>query len=498
MRRINLADPLLSLISVGRRILAITSIFSLFVLSWVMVRSFAPLNCINSTFIDNFHIVGTSAKGQPEATVIAQCSLRERVWGPIVAEGSLAQAAIKRVQAFEKMRMFWPDSKGKAAVEIVTGNEDSLNFNEGTLKIHARRLKAGDQFERGLLTLLNPASSDPSSLMTREVVADFFWATQKSAPINPTHPWMSHFKSLSTYCASKDHLISHAEFCELRKKLGDGLVSPDSDSGAVSWSLMPVLSHVLRTAFATSTLNDQFSILERVFFLSEWNDEDLFDPSVETIAGLELRFRETIAAWLKPLDLKAFPLEKALADVSLFANRKYHYVVLGDDEFNSIFEVPELSGIIFEHNSSKYFAPSDVPLRLPRKEILSSLPIEDIVFVGCEWPSPSELLQFSEWAKNAFFIQTCGKKTWKWEDLVRKGAIQLAVANPNVHFIEFNLKSLKLAQKLKGPFRGSSAIRDWQKWLGWTEVKTEKRDNFSRPVTSLEGISRFRLSETKN
>lgn len=462
-----------------------------------MVRSFAPINCINSTLIDKFAIVKTKADGKTETTNIEQCTFRERVWGPIVTEGSLAQMAIKRVIAFEKMRMFWPESKRKVSVEIVTGTDDALNFTEDTLRIHEKRLAGSDQFERGLLTLLNPSANDPASLMTREVVADFFWSTQNSLPVMPTDPWMSHFKSLSTYCASADHLISHGEFCELRKKLGDGLISPETDRGAVSWSLMPVLSHVLKTAFAASSMNDQYTILDRVFFLSEWNDEDLFDPSITSIAGLELRFRETISAWLKPLDLKDFPLEKALADVSLFANRKYHYVVLGADESASIQDVKQ-SGIVFEHDSLKYFAPSDVPLRLPRKEILSSLPIEDIVFVGCELPSPSNLLQFSEYAKNAYFIQTCGQKTWKWEDLIRKGPIKLAVANPTVHFIEFNLKSLKIAQKVRGPFRGSSAIADWQKWLGWARVETQKDDNISRPITELEGISRFRLSGSKN
>lgn len=476
-----------------RRIYAISSIFSLFVLSWVLVRSFAPLNCINSTFIDKINIVSPSG----ESTQINQCSFAERISGPIVSERTLTHNLIQRVLELEKVRIFWPTTKNKVNVEIVNTEEDALNFEGDVFRIHANRLKNSDQFEKGLLTLLSPSSQDPSSLMTREVLADFFWSASKGEEPRSTRPWMTYFQSLSTYCRGDDHLISHGEFCGLRRQIGDGLISPDSDTGAVSWSLLPLLSSIVKKSFHYSSLQDQYGILDRVFFLSEWSDEDLFDPSVTSLAGLELRFRENIADWLKPLGLQTVVQDRVLAEFSLFANRKYHYVILGDDQSHHVLKNP-VAGLIFEHSGHKYFSPSDVPMNLPRREILSQLTIEDVTFVGCEWPSPRELLKFTSYKQNVFFIKSCEEPTWKWQDLVKKGALELAKSNPQVHFVEFNLRSLQLAQRTRGPFNGSSRIEDWQNWLGWKNIAPADKDQLNRPISNLEGISRFRLSDQIN
>jgi hypothetical protein len=489
----NLAEGLLGHTIVVRRIYAISSIFSLLVLSWVLVRAFAPLNCINSTFIDKINIVSFNG----EVTQLNQCSFSERVQGPIITEKSLAHQVILRTLEFEKVRLFWPPTKKKMNVEIVSGPEDALNFEGQTFRIHVDRLKNPDQFEKGLLTILSPSSQDPSSLMTREVLADFFWTTSNSEKPQATRPWLTYFQSLSSYCRGDEHLISHGEFCGLRRQIGDGLISSDHDSGAVTWSFLPLLTNVLKKSFHYSSLNDQYAILDRAFFLSEWIDEDLFDPSVTSLAGLELRFRENVADWLKPLGLQTVVLDRVLAEFSLFANRQYHYVILGDDQAHHVLRNP-VSGLIFEHSGNKYFSPSDVPMNLPRKEILSQLPIQDIVFVGCEWPSPRELLKFSSFKKNVFFIKSCEEPTWKWLDLVKKGPLELAKSNPQVHFVEFNLRSLQLAQRVKGPFNGSSRIEDWKNWLGWQDIATEDKDQLSRPVSNLEGISRFRLSDQIN
>jgi hypothetical protein len=447
------------------------------ILSWGVVRLAAPDNCINSTFVEKIDII---EKGRISS--VENCSLYSRVFGTIVPERSFAHNLIKRINQFERAAFVWQRPLERINL-IVSEDPMDLNVKGQELIIGRARLNKGVDLELGLLSLTSP-QKDP---LIREVIARFFWSLIAGGEFK-LRPWPTYIKTLAGYCRDDQHLLVHREFCDLRKELGDGLISEEVDEGAVGWSLLPLLTDTLKQTYARIPSADRLQFLERVFFLGSFEDESLFSPELRTLADIEERYFELLRLWLLPIGIDSAVFESIRRDSSLYS-QSYVYIVNNSGEE---LELPnsDLRHALIETGNKKTFSLSDVNFNISRAQVFNNLDVKEVILVGCKIPAPRRLLEFSPWVKKVFFIQKCKDQTLDLAGLVDEGALKYAVKHSQLKVFEFNLRSLRVAQEWQGPLRGSS-FADWRQWLNWNTVTYDSNRFFLRPLGKFDAISRF-------
>ena len=480
-----------------RFLLLLSSIISLFVLSWSLGRSLGPQNCINSSVVSKVII-------ESDGTALRSCDVLARLMDPephsLIHQTNLFQ----RLERLDRAAPYLLNSAEKITIVISKSEPRSLDISESVLRIGTDQIRDHGVLERALLvSRLNSGYS-----LATAVAADFLWSHFLNFNVEvgdyksrPKNNWLSELKSLSLYCRSKDKLLIHHNFCEAHNDVEDSFIS-SSDQEPVHWSLVSVLTEALGLIYREASLSEKQRILESLIFLGDFDSLWIEEVARGTqIQELDTAFIENFEKWLSPVALENGVLHRALEERSVKSKaRTYNYVVIGRSS-RDVFPIYELADeiknsqepLILQFGREKYFYPSDVYFKFSKESILNHIQIQNLIYVSCEMPEVESLLEYERYTNKVVFVRQCESEDINWSLVSQNGLLPYLAEHANTEFIEFNLSALKLAKKVRGPLRDSGNFMSWQKWLLWSRSVDDGGLEVKRPLSAIDGVQRYRI-----
>ena len=430
---------------------------------------------------------------------VDQCSTVNRLLDsappPVVESSHL----LRRLMQLESMAPYLNYQDTLLIVDIDTTSTGVLSFEEDVIRISADKLKEKGVLERAILFL----KLNNNSPLAAAAISDFLWSEFKdSQPDIEAKPWVSYVNTLKGYCRSQDVLLLHNDFCVTHNELSDSYISSD-ESSAVPWSLAPVYTQILRDIYRNSELREKQQFLMNLIFLGEIEDgviEEL--GSAQSINNFDNSFQQMVRDWVMPLVANESTVNAAIMKYGIQSAAQVNYIYIGRSsrDLFSIDFVPEAKGkqsakdqFVIQSGTSQFFYPSEVPVRMSRKEVFRDFKVQNVIYVSCEMPEVESLLEFDGLAKRVIFIKECGDGVINWNAFVELGLNEFLTSNANIEFIEFNISALKLAKRVRGPLQDADNFVAWQKWLLWQKIVSDDGPQVQRPLSAIDGVSRFRV-----
>jgi hypothetical protein len=472
-------------LSVMHRLLLVSTIFSILVLSWVIPRWTAPKNCISSSFIEQISLPDSQK-------VISACDLRVRTLGETPAEWLLASRLIARVDAFETYRFLLPEVQKKLRIIIAESRPNDLLFGTDELTIGKNLLQESGVLEKAILVYWYN-HSDP---MAAHIISEFTWA-YLSGHLGGVRalpePWLLSYADMSGYCLRGVPLYHHHEYCNLYKELGDGLVQEDLKGEARVWSLNQIYSKILVNLYKKSSVETQRLFLERLLFLNTFEElsEHYTQNEEPNLEVLDAAFMKVGLTAFMTLGLEESDIQDAIEPYLMRNARKVPYLVMSDVEM----EIPKAmpNALLESSKATKTFYPSGLEVHVSRHEIFNYLDISEVLFVGCEPPQVRALLDFEPYVRTITFVKVCDDSKEQLAELLNTGVKRYLQLKPNTSFIEFNLKALKVTKNLKG--LPSSVRADIYQLADWLESQAEQFDEGKKAYrlqSAYAGINYYR------
>jgi hypothetical protein len=485
----------------GRLILLVSSITSIFVLSWSLTRYAREMTCLNSTLVSKVD------KIHGNSYTLKTCDLAEKILAPNANEEILNLNLISRIEALNGIAYLMPKSFQKTHI-VITVNEDEVSFRNDRIYMGIEALKKPDLLERAIITknfyYQNPMSS--------EVIAEVLLSIFRNESIRPARPWFKDIRTLSMYC-KEDSLAIHNEFCAAHNELNQGLIF-DGEYGPSPWSLKPLYVDLVLDIFTHSTLEEQRSLISNLIFIGEPDDGflEVIDTS-GSIQKSEAQIIRMLAAWLSPLGANKNLIAKAIKQRLISTQPIDAYIVIArsarDDfpigEWANGYHI-EGHPMAVEFGLSTYFFPSDVAFKLKRHDAIELFRPKKVIYVSCEIPSLNQLKSMYG-AEQVMFLRSCHADEIDWFELARLGVDRYIEYKPDTQFMEFNVPALMFAERVRGPLREQAVIGDWQKWLIWQSVENEELSTgnstvnstvnsaVKKPLAVIEGVKRFRMTQ---
>jgi hypothetical protein len=467
-----------------RKLLLISTIFSVLVLSWVLPRWTAPQNCISSTFVEQISFSGGSES-------IKKCDLRTRTLSKTPDSWIQQTTLISRINRLDALIYLLPEPMSRVQIMIAEEDPDQLTLSANLIQIGKNQIMRPTVLERALITYWF-GHRDP---LASQVIADFVWSYMRgeTKKISRAEPWLMSYSGLATYCSKRGNLMAHEEYCSLQRELGDGLVSDYDDEAGVVWSLHPIYTKLLARIFLNSSVENQQKLIKRLVFINSFEDLGEF-LSAKTYLGLEdldLGFQKSVASAFAPLGLSQVEIDEAVEPFLMRNARELPYLVFGDDIDGD--QAVSLPNSIVESGAAKRIYPSRLTSHISRQDIFKYLDVREVVFVGCYPPQVKHLLEFEDYTNKITFIRMCDAKGDDLKRILYFGTESFLRLHPKTEFIEFNLKALKVAQRIKGlPSEEFVDLSDLTNWIESQGSSFDSSKQAYRPHSAFAAVSWYR------
>lgn len=497
------------------RLLAyVSTIPTVFIMSWFLTRLYGPQNCIKSTLVNKIVIHANSnlrsenlnhGGGAASGLQINSCDLQTRLLSPQAPEIIKTTHLFKRIEDIEMLAPYLDFADVPITIRILANSKGELQADGAVLSLSTDVLFKSGVLEKAILFMkLN--NNNP---MSASVLADFLWQELISHEplVEKNKTWPLYFKSLRDYCQSVEVLPMHLSFCGGHNLLADSyIIETESDVSAAPWAMKIVYTTVLRELYRSLDILGKQKMLERLIFLGEIDDEFIEERGFSTdLFALDESYSQMFRDWLMPLLLTDERVEKILS-AYLFKNQLgLNYLVVGrssrevfpfEYKFTTDDEVRE--PLIVQLGTKKYFYPNHLSMNVNRKEIFARKMIKSMVYVSCDMPDVESLLEYSGLTKTVIFVRQCEAEDIDWNLVAKQGLTGYLNNHIDVQFIEFNLSALQLAKRVRGPMHNSENFSlnfsSWQKWLMWQKViNDDVASKVQRPMASIDGVGRFRI-----
>ncbi len=483
----------------GRLLALISSIVSLFTLSWVLCRWLQPVQCINSSLVGK---VILESGAQPEPAV-QQCSPSVRLFGAKISNLALRAQLPERLNKLEQIVPLLPEVF-PIDVHIRQKLTRQLLITPGRVDISADLLMRPRVFEKALVFAQFPNESDFAAGVKSDFLLDEnLWGVNRAAFNNRGgESWIENLRGLGNYCRSRNVIVAHQTYCDVHSQYGDSAIS-DEKLGATPWGLVPVFVRSLEGVYATLGFREKERALQNLLFLDEPQVQSIDDLSrIQSFDQANARFSEIMKTWLMPLMLNRTALNRAVKLATLPAHAPIRYMVV-DRSSRDVFpidkiemgEMPTAPVLTFvQYGLNQYVVSSDITHRFNRSELMKNHRVERLVYVSCQIPEVENLLRFSGEVKRVLFVRQCAPKDISWSQAFTLGMARYLTDHPESEFMEFNLSALRLAQRLDGPLKHPAQFSNWGKWLKWQSVVSDDQEPSAlRPLAAIEGVRRFRM-----
>lgn len=483
-----------------RTLAFISTLLSIFVVSWFLTRLNGPQNCINSSLVKNIVVheeLGTTA--------IRSCDLYTRVLSSRAPDVIRESRIFRRLEAIEMLAPYLDFADVPITIKVLVKTKNALEIQGATLNVSVDVLQREGLLEKTILFMkLN--NYNP---MSAAVLSDFLW---KELIVNDVHvrkekTWPLYFKSLRDYCQSAEILPMHFSFCGAHNLLADSfIIKTESDASAAPWAMKTVYVDILRELYRSLDILDKQKMLERLIFLGEISDEFIEDQGFSAdLFKLDESYSQMLTSWLMPLMLTDGRVENVLETYLFKSQKNLNYLVIDRSSRNVFpFDYNFPSGddirepLIVQLGIKKYFYPNHLAMNIDRKEIFARKMIKTMIYVSCDMPDVESLLEYSGLAKSVIFMRQCNSEDINWDLVARQGLSRYLKNNIDVQFIEFNLSALLLAKRVRGPMHNSEdfslSFSSWKKWLMWQGVVSDDAiAKVQRPMASIDGVGRFRI-----
>lgn len=481
-----------------RAISLLSTICSVFVVSWLLTRLNSPLNCINSSLVEK--IVIYDAK-PIETVVLEKCSMQSRLFSSPAPELVRKADLFRRIERLETVASYLDFSDIPLTVHIVNTTKTELRIDGATVSTSFDVLEKPGQLEKTLLFMkLN--NNNP---MSAAVMADFLWEelVAREELRNRVVSWPQYFRSLHDYCKSDDVMPLHFQFCETHNALADSyIIDSESDTSAASWAMKPLYVEVLRKLYRSLDMLDKIKMLDRLIFLGEIGDEFIeVSGSQKNIYQLDESYAQMLRDWLSPLLLPQEKIENLITAQLFKSQSAINFLIVGRTsrdvfsfEYSSLAPEAIKEPLIVQYGTKKYFYPNHLPMKIERTELFAKKQVKHFVFVSCELPEVQNLLDYEGLTQTIIYVRQCEPDDVDWGLVARNGLSSYLKNNLEVQFVEFNLNALRLAERVRGPLKETENFTSWQKWLLWQKIERDDSGSLvQRPVSAIDGVSRFRI-----
>jgi hypothetical protein len=477
-----------------------STICSIFALSWLMTRLNSPLNCINSSLVEKIVIYDIKPT---ESTVLGACNFQERLFGPTAPELVRKTRLFQRLERLEMVAPYLDFADVPITVHILNQPALELRLDGPILSLSHDALIQPGLLEKTLLFMkLN--NSNP---MTATISADFLWSEliAREKLDERVASWPQYFRNLRDYCKSEHVMPLHIEYCNTHNSLADSFViEHESDASAAPWAMKPLYADLLRKLYRSLDMNDKERMLSRLIFLGEISDDFIEENSLDrNIFDLDRSYSQMLQDWLMPLLLPQEKYSELIAEQTFAREKPLNYLIVGRssrnffsfDEQKSIVDPKALKEpLVVQYGTQKYFYPNHLPLKFDRAHLFNAKKIKYFVFVACALPAVEDLLDYSSLTQSIIYIRQCQSEEVDWRQVAEQGLGSYLKNNLKVQFVEFNLKALTLAKKVRGPLRDTDNFVSWQKWLLWQKIERDESGSLvQRPLSAIDGVRRFRI-----
>lgn len=478
----------------GRFLALLSSIISLFTLSWILGRWLQPQQCINSSLVSKVVL----SSGAP---AVQQCSAETRLFGAKVSPDVVRSNLLERLSSLQRIVPLL-SSVFPTTIHIQERIKHQLLITPGRIDISSDVLMKPKILERAVLFAQFPTDSDFSAAVKSEFLLDEnLWGVNDHSN-GSSDSWIANLKGLGNYCRSRHVIVAHQTYCDIHNEYGDSFIV-DQKLGPTSWGLVPVFVRSLEKAYAALGIRQKERFLKNLIFLDEPSINSIDSlKNPKSLARANSDFVSIVNNWLMPLMLNKSARQAALRAVSIPKRDPIRYMVI-DRSSRDVFPIEKIEMgewpsphilTFVEYGIRQYVLSSDVTHEFNRAKLFKRHQVNRVIYVSCRIPSVNNLVQFGGGVKRVLFVRECSPRDVNWPQALTLGLRRYLSLHPGEEFMEFNLSSLRLARHLEGPLENPDRLSSWGRWLKWQSVVTDETEPTAlRPLAVIDGVRRFRM-----
>ncbi len=489
------------------KFLAITSVFSLMLLSWALDTFLQPHHCINSNTVSYFVQIAPKAKLEYslanghykglKRTTIPSCNVNPYFKFSSLGEEYKYQKYTRALEQLEDLATVLIPVKNKIQIVIRQDQKNTVELSPTKVEL-GLDVASERNIQQAVLEAWMGQSYKGLDAFYISLFSEFLITVIRGEYSDKTVP---------SGDISKGYLML----------TGTGL-SDHCESQTVSLRLLPlcknpilskvILNKLRRGSVATDVLKaylvkfmwqafEQLSLKQKTEALSVFKSKSLLDyfnkPLPPTIKQAQVNYfyNKNLEALTNLLSLRHTfkPL--------LMASKNKVDVLIKDlnplsfaSEYKSLFSESE-------NNKSKNFLLFKGRNIYGSNSTLKSLEFnkikaKNLVIVSCLEPVASEVVKYAYQSSRLLYIKSCDKvRDIKWSNLFKRNPEAFFAENKGLIFYYFHLPSLKVALKY-GDLKPKD--NDWSQLLGWGGQAVDPKTNLIRPKGVIDAITVFRSS----
>lgn len=496
-----------------KSLLLFTSIFSVFIITALLVKSGAPTICTDSMLVKKVIIFDS----QNNTESIRRCD-EDFVSSPISADRQiLAGEIVRRLSKLNYLSQWL--NKQNIQLAIDEAHHFRAEIRSGALILGDLTARAEGILEKAVLlaALKSEAEHLSQDQLILELVADLLWAIANGdlseqdpfsgevflASSSPINSWMTMALNLKDYCHSPRKSLFHYSYCELQN--GRVIEGATSRSFTVL-SLRPLLSHFLWAYYQNLSLLDKGQFVSGLLDSTnkKWS-------SVVGLAVFDESDWEGVESWIQSF-LKSFieasmrkiqtaPFDTLIKQISVGTHPVLDLLIAvrgkkADwSQFTNLHDIsrrPIVKKAALVMNDKWYFLPNTMAFPLKGKKPFRA---RQVVIADCgQGMTASELVKLKPITSKVAYVRTCpGDQSIDWHWLIRYGFNSLVRHNRHVSFVSFDLRALTVAEKWKElPIDNITDPSKLSRWLGWQSVNWDNHQVAYRPAAVIDGVEYFR------
>lgn len=469
-----------------RKVLAVASILSFFMLSWWLDAKLQPSHCINSSIIK----FAVNYKFQPEtvytkrdghhksmdSVLVPSCDYNEYFKFKNNSDEKAFGKIMARIEQLEDLVQTLP--KVKSPIEVIVRSDQAYNVvaTPSRVEISGDLILKEHILERAILTSWVEQSYLTMPNSFQSILVDFLYSTLQGDLVvgeasgqQLTSELLTVGKSSKSYCQSKLVSIHHYQTCRLLISEGENLSLANIDK---TMRLSPHRTPIVKDLWFYYTNAD---LSKKLNMLSQLKEESFIKPFLQTMSSIPNSSKQWLKIHYETLS-EAFEIDSDIKSVN------DNLILVSNETWNA--ERLNISSNPFVGSGFEVSNSED----LSRQGDGNTQGAKIAVLLKCGELSLAEVLEYKGRSKRLLHIKNCKNfEKINWTPLLRdKNVESFFSANTHLKFKYYHIPSVELATKY-GKWDVNPEVT-----LGWQSVYWDDKLQAHIPRAIFDGITHYR------